>query len=112
MKKSMIVMMLVAMMFSVNLFAEQVNTEETKKECGSDCTKLCCADKAAVEKHECSEKCELVMNHVCTDECKLDEKTEKCEVAMLKDQCLTEAKKLGCKPEGCEQKVIKKGCHK
>ena len=112
MKKSMIVMMLVAMMFSVNLFAEQVNTEETKKECDGDCTKPCCSDEAAVENHKCTEKCELVKNYICTDECKLNEKTEKCEVSMLKDNCITEAKKLGCKPEGCEQKVIKKGCHK
>ena len=125
MKKSMIVMMMMVIVFSMNLFGEVVSEkavdhvctaeckhEEVKKECGPDCTKPCCADKAAVENHECTEKCELVKNHVCTDECKLDEKTEMCEVAMLKDHCSTEAKKLGCKPEGCEQKVIKKGCHK
>jgi len=125
MKKSMLVMMMMVIVFSMNLFGEVVSEkavdhvctaeckhEEVTKECEPNCTKPCCADKAAVENHECTEKCELVKNHVCTDECKLDEKTEMCEVAMLKDHCSTDAKKLDCKPEGCEQKVIKKDCHK
>ena len=125
MKKSMIVMMMMVIVFSMNLFGEVVSEkavdhvctaeckhEEVKKECEPNCTKPCCADKAAVENHVCTEKCELAKNHVCTDECKLDEKTEMCELAFLKNQCSNEMKDEGCKPADCGQKAVQKGCHK
>ena len=131
MKKSMIVMMMMVIVFSMNLFGEVVSEkvvdhvctaeckhEEVKKECGPNCTKPCCADKAAVENHECTEKCELAKNHVCTDECKLDEKTETCELAALKVNCMSSvkpvesAKEQDCQPEGCKTKAVNKDCKK
>ena len=127
MKKSMIVMMMMVIAFSMNLFGEVVSEkavdhvctaeckhEEVKKECDADCTMPCCADKAAVENHVCTEKCELVKNHVCTDECKLDETDKTCEYANLKGHCSTEKAKKGCflNESEQEQKDAKKGCHK
>jgi len=111
MKRSMIVMMMIVMMFSLNLFGEDGVVKEVKKECGADCTKPCCEDKVVVEDHKCTKKCELAAKHVCSDECKSENATETCELASLKTTCSTSMKDQGCKPVGCEQKIEKKGCH-
>ncbi len=125
MKKSLIVMMMMVIAFSMNLFGEVVNEktedhvcttecmhEEVKKECGPNCTKPCCADKSAAENHVCTKKCEIAKNHVCTDDCKLDEINKTCELAILKNHCSNEVKEEECKPAGCGQKAVQKGCHK
>ncbi len=125
MKKSMLVIMMMVIVFSMNLFGENVsgksgnhvcttecNHEEVKKECDDDCTKPCCADKNAIKKHVCTEKCEIARNHVCTDECKLDETNKSCKLAALKNQCSNDVKEDGCNPAGCGQKAVKKDCHK
>ena len=64
------------------------------------------------ENHVCTEKCEIAKNHVCTDECKLDEINNTCELAVLKNHCSNEIKEEDCKPAGCGQKAVQKGCHK
>ena len=110
MKRSMIVMMMILMIFSLNLFGEE-GVIETKIECGTDCTKPCCEDKVVVEDHKCTEKCELAAKHVCSDECKSENATETCELANPKTTCATSMKDKGCKPAGCDQKVKEKGCH-
>ncbi|MCK5052094.1 MAG: hypothetical protein KAS53_10260 [Candidatus Cloacimonetes bacterium] len=125
MKKSMIVIMMMVIAFSMNLFGEVVSEktedqagiteskhEEVKKECGPDCTMPCCAEKNAGKNHVCTEKCEIAKNHVCTDECKLDDVNKTCELAVLKNHCSNEVKEEGCKPTGCGQKAEQKGCHK
>jgi len=137
MKKSMIVMIVIGIVLSMNLFGEVVsektkkdemiekhectaecNHEEVKKTCGSDCKKECCTDKKMVKGHKCSDECKMAMKHVCTDECKLDEKTKTCELAAMKVSCMTSMKSgesvkdQGCKPEGCKTKAIKKDCNK
>jgi len=137
MKKSMIVMMMMVIAFSMNLFGEVVSEkakkvemiekhvctaecdhEEMKKECGPDCKKECCTDKKMVKGHKCSDECKMAMKHVCTDECKLDAKTKTCKLADMKAGCMSSmklsesVKDKGCKPAGCETKAIKKDCHK
>ena len=137
MKKSMIVMIVIGIVLSMNLFGEVVsektkkvemmekhectaecNHEDVKKECGPECTKPCCADKKMAGDHKCTEMCELAKTHVCNDECKLDEKTETCELAAMKGNCMSSMKSVesvkdqDCKPEGCKTKAIKKDCNK
>jgi len=125
MKKSMMIMMMMVIVFSMNLFGEIVNEkaadhvctaeckhEEVKKECDANCMKPCCADKKVEKNHVCTEKGELAINQVCTDECKLDETNKTCELAMLKNQCSSQAKDDGCKPAGCDKKVVDKDCQK
>jgi hypothetical protein len=135
MKKSLIVMMMFVIAFSMNLFGEVVsekveevemiekhectaecNHGEVKKVCEPDCAMPCCAEKKLEEKHVCTDKCEMAKNHVCTDECKLDETNKTCELASLKNTCSKEVKAEGCKPvgkpAGCGQKAVQKGCSK
>lgn len=118
MKKSMIVMTMMVMTLSLNLFGvvenhvctTECNHEEVKKECGDDCSKPCCADKNLTENHACTEKCDIAKNHVCTDDCKSDDSTEICELAALKINCSDTVSEQGCNPTGCGQKAVKKGC--
>ena len=137
MKNSMIVMIVIGIVLSMNLFSDVVsekakkvemlekhvctaecNHDEMKKECGPECTMACCAEKKVEGKHVCTDECEMAKKHVCTDECKLDEKTGICELAAMKVSCMSSmkhgesAKDEGCKPEACDQKVIKKDCNK
>ena len=122
MKKSMIVLVVIGIVLSMNLFGEVVS-EKTKKvemmekhECTADCNHE--EGKKVDGKHVCSDKCEMAKKHVCTEECKLDEKTKTCELTAMKGNCMSSMKQVesvkdqGCKPVGCKTKVIDKDCKK
>ncbi len=124
MEKRMLVMMMIVIVFSLNVFAEMVEGNNEEHVCTSECKhdevkKEGSVDKNAMKDHKCDEKCEVAGKHVCTAECKEDGK--KCEQANLKEQCSTSAAKQGCEmgkdanKQGCgimksEQKTEGKGC--
>ncbi len=90
MKRNIILMIVIGIMFLVNLFAEVNRNKEDHiytTECRHEepieeyiCTAEC-DHKELKKEHICKEKCELAKDH----ECKLEEK--KCELAELKKDC-------------------------
>lgn len=141
MKKSMIVMMMMVLAFSLNLFGETETKDCKQDKMMKDCNKEMmenCKNKEMMIDHKCdhegkpcteeckskaSMKCDHKEGETCTEECKHDkmmknyskEKMENCKnKEMLKDHCSNsnEVKEEGCNPIGCGQKAVQKGCQK
>jgi len=116
----MIVMMMI-LAFSLNLFGDNCKTwkhicideckteckmVESKKECGSDFTKSCYAEKKVEVKHLCTDKCKKdckeAEDYKCLEECKNKdvEDAKKCKPDCTKP-CCAEQKVTKCDHPAC-----------